>query len=196
MSAGRHPAARQLALLAGGDLSPWTRFMLRRHVGRCPECGAELAALAGLRQDIRTSAMRMPDGVDWANLSAEMKANIHLGLQMSEIARTVPSSAQAGLDDLSLPRVWRTLAVAASLALVIFSGWFLSSPRDFYHRLDPPVAQATGEGVGVAERGATMTLLAPGVGLVSTSAQVGAGVERRYVDADSGQVTIHHVFAE
>jgi len=192
MSAGRHPDALQLALLAGGDVGIWTRLRLRRHLKQCTECAAEFESFVETRQNLRAGAMQMPEGVDWSALAAEMKANIHLGLQMSEIASTVPLNA----DEPALPRMWRTLAVAASLALVIFSGWFLSSPRDFYHRVDPPVAQATGEGVGVAERGSTMTLLAPGAQPQSDTAQVGAGVERRYVDADSGQVTIHHVFAE
>ena len=189
MSASRHPTTAQLALLAGGDLSPWSRLLLRRHVRGCESCQEQLRGFESASRQLKDAALELPAHFDWDQLAAEMKANIRLGLEMGAIASSVPSR-QAGVTN----PLWRqTAAVAASLALVVFSTWFLSRPRDFYHHAEQPVAQATLDGVRVAERGAALTLLAPASASGTLSAKVGEGVEARSVD-ENGQVTIQNVF--
>jgi hypothetical protein len=192
MNASRHPSLDQLALLSGGEMGLWSTFVLRRHTGRCPQCQTELAALQRASLMLRETSLTMPVGLDWNRLAGEMKANIRLGLAMGEIANSVTSRQPLEVD----PRRWQAAAVAASLAFVLFSGWFLSRPHDFYRTLEPPVASVTYDGIGVAERGSPMTLLAPLAETATTSAEFGGGVQARYVNADSGQVTIHHVFTE
>jgi len=191
MSASSHPSAAQLALLAGGELSRWSRFLLRRHVRGCESCQEQLRSFEAASRQLKDAALELPERLDWESLAAEMKANIRLGLEMGAIASSVPTRRSG----FSTPLLRQTAAVATSLALVFFSIWFLSRPRDFYHKVEPPVALATFDGVGVAEHGAAMTLLAPAAESGTTSAEVGAGVEARYVD-ENGQVTIHHVFTQ
>lgn len=188
MSASRHPDIHQLALLAGGELGWWSTFVLRRHTRQCAACRAEVESLQRASQVVRDASLAMPSGLDWERMAGEMKANIRLGLTAGEIAGPLPAAAD--------PRRWQAVAVAASLTFVLFSGWFLSRPHDLYRQAEPPVARVTLDGIGVAQRGAALTLLAPGAQAATTSADIGGGLQARYVDADSGQVTIHHVFTE
>lgn len=48
----RHPDEFTLALLAGGDLAPFSRLRVRMHVKRCAACRKTVAEHARLRSDI------------------------------------------------------------------------------------------------------------------------------------------------
>jgi hypothetical protein len=169
----RHPEWQNLALFAGGDLGWLAARRVRRHLDSCAACRAEVegqkAALEGLQQ----GALSMPDGLDWDSMAAEMKANIHLGLQMGEIANSVP---RRRLEPIGESLRWRAAAVCAALVVIVASGWYLERPRT-------PAVQSTFS-------------LPAASGEVVKSAEIGEGVRARFVDQDSGQVTIQHVFTE
>jgi len=169
----RHPEWQSLALYAGGDLGWLAALRVRRHVQACEACRAEVEGQRAALDGLQRGAMTLPEGLDWEPLAAEMKANIHLGLQMGEIARSVP---RRRLDPTGESLVWRAAAVCASLAVILASGWYLQRPHT-------PAVQTT------------FSLPAGSSELVKT-AEIGEGVRARFVDQDSGQVTIQHVFTE
>ena len=51
---GFHPDEHKLSLLAGGDLAFPGRWFVARHVARCPDCAAAVAAYASARAELRS----------------------------------------------------------------------------------------------------------------------------------------------
>jgi len=188
----RHPSSQQLALYAGRDLNWFDLLRVRLHLGRCYECRSRVDYHEAAIEGVQAGALDLPEGVDWPRLAAEMKANIHLGLEMSEIAGRVP---RRRFDPSGESLGWRVALVGASLAVVIGSGWYLHRARDPYFLAQRPMAQATSEGIEFKAKSSALTLLAPASERVTT-AEIGEGLQTRYVDQDSGQVTIQHVFTE
>lgn len=183
-----HPSETDLALLAGGDCSWLRRFLLRRHVSRCGDCGDTLASFGELRTVIRESGVgEAVDGLDWNHLAGEMRANIRLGLAAGECVSESPVAA---------PRwSWRPqLAVGLACAvLVTGAGVFLHGllPRDAAPAgAAAEVLESTGAGVEVrTNSGSSMTLLNPGdVPADQTITSQGA-LRASYVDAGTVTVT-------
>lgn len=67
----RHPDEFTLALLAGGDLAPLSRFRVRSHVKRCAACRKTVADHARLRSNIAERSV-VPE-VDFAALSHRVR---------------------------------------------------------------------------------------------------------------------------
>jgi hypothetical protein len=190
----KHPDYQRLALFAGGDLDLLEGLAVRLHVSRCAECSAEVEAVREACADLRDGALAMPEGVEWESLAADMKANIRLGLaagaivgDLREPARRVPEAAG-----------WRVAVVMASLAFVAVGGWYLRTPRG----MEPEAARAavvldaSPGGLAVQQRDGALTLLSPKEQPVTTTVSWGGGAKARYIDSETGQVTIHHVYAE
>jgi hypothetical protein len=202
----RHPDESRLALLAGGDAGAWETWMLRRHVRACSTCRMTVDSFVRLRGEIHSELAGMPAGLDWNRLAAEMTANIHVGLAAGECV---------GEPRPRLPvwPLWKpALAVAALLVLLVSSFW-LSFPPDqklaLGHRLarlwsphpagavEPGVyLEADRNGIQVKGNGAALTLMHAGAepSVVSVSAQ--GSLRARYIDDDTGQVTITNVYAQ
>ncbi len=70
-------------------------------------------AFAGLRRD-------MPEDIDWNRLSAEITANIRVGLAAGECV--APRSRKPGALH------WRPAAVVAGIVVVLAGGWWLNTP--------------------------------------------------------------------
>jgi len=81
----QHPSEADLALLAGGDCGAFARFRLNRHLQDCGECQAKVADFVALREE---TALLPEPALNWDLLAAEMRANIHLGLEAGECIRT------------------------------------------------------------------------------------------------------------
>src|SRR5947209_631676 len=107
-----HPTEIELSQLAGGDCGRVTQFFLNRHVRGCERCLDTVAEFVMLRHNL---ASEIPD-LDWDRLEAEMRANIHLGLEAGECVRR-PLQA----------RLWNPrMAVAfASLVFLLGAGFFM-----------------------------------------------------------------------
>jgi hypothetical protein len=123
-----------------------------------------------------------------------MRANIRLGIAAG---RCVEQSAS---EEVRLP--WRTPAVALPVLLLVLLGWILQTvprPATFAPAsADAPGASAVvlnggPTGIGVEQDGRGLSIPTPHDARFSVG---GDSVRARYVDADTGQVKIYHVYAE
>ena len=91
----KHPNESNLALFAGGELGSLRRWSIARHVAACAECRREVSEFSALR-DEAAELSELPE-VSWGSLTAEMKANIRLGLEAGECVtpRSLPRIASA-----------------------------------------------------------------------------------------------------
>ena len=207
----KHPNEIQLALFAGGDLGLWDRWRIRRHVAGCSDCGAEVAALRIASERVREAAPDLPKDLNWNRLAEEMTGNIRVGLAAGEaIARFDRPVARVRPARLG----FNAALVLACATIVFVTAFWTSLPREQAQHLSsalgkiftgqtgrhPAVAQddvmleASSSSIEVKENGRTMMLTHPRSdgGTVSISMKGSAGV--RYVDADTGQVTINKVY--
>ena len=200
----RHPELVNLALYAGGDLGPFASIKTRLHVTRCAQCSAEVELFSSASQEIKTQAAELPQGVDWDQLAAEMRANIKLGLEADSIASHVMDEPRRSSE----PFGWRATYVLAAGTLVVITGWFLHVSPQGEAKLafaTPPAQgisiEATQSGLELKVNGGAMTLRTPEVQpresqpvILTVSSQGSANA--RYVDSETGQVTINNVSFE
>lgn len=185
-----HPTETNLALFAGKDLGLPSRFRIALHLRACSRCRRMVNEFRGLRQFSGGCERELPPGVDWDSLAAEMTANIRLGLAAGRCVT-------ATVVEPELPRArWRAPAVVLPILLLIVAGWILQS---LHPPLRPPgpefVVQTSSAGVGVERNGRGFTLLQPRTENVVYSVR-GEAAGARYVDEETGQVTISHVYAQ
>ncbi|MSV29566.1 MAG: hypothetical protein EXQ52_12610 [Bryobacterales bacterium] len=185
-----HPTETELALYAGGDLAWTDRFRVGKHVGACRRCREEAGAFAALRASAAGELRDMPE-VTWNRLAAEMKANIRLGLEagacVTETSARWPVFAFLGEGFLG------RAAALASLAFVLTAGVWMA------HRETPPpgvILQASGEGIEMVDGERGLSLMNGRTADVTYSVSAQGGVRARYVDSDTGYVTINHVYAQ
>lgn len=193
-----HPLPEQLALFAGGDLAAWNQWRVARHLHACQECSAEVAAFRGATQSAR-ELREFPADLNWGNLALEMKANIRLGLAAGEcVERADVRQASPG---------WRVAAVLAVVLLMIMSGWLLHAPQSHpvqTRTVAPPqmmvesgvILQATSAGIQIQQNGQSLTMLHRDDEPLTVSVNTSGSVRARYVDSDTGQVTITNVYTE
>lgn len=187
----RHPKEADLALYAGGEAGLWGRLRVARHLKGCPECARVVEEFRAIREWTRAGG-EMPAQVDWAALAVEMKANIRVGLAAGECVAPASEPARAG--------AWRP-ALVLPVVLVMVLGWWLQSwpppPAPLAERRVPagPVLRANPGGIEVEQDGRTLALLHPRATEVTFSAS-GQGVRARWVDSDTGYVTISHVYTQ
>lgn len=200
-----HPSAQALALFATTTDLPWTkRVKVGHHVWHCAQCEEQVAAFrtarAQLREEARTSMLTGFEAVaDWPRFEREMLGNIAVGL---DAGRCIDKVGHRHL-------VWRGMLLTAGLTAVFVAGWFthipseqnahlMSSLRRVFGISDPQAAatvvKANREGIEVKTRGATLTFRHPTYAVNSMSGA--SSVTSRYVDEDTGQVTITKVYAQ
>jgi hypothetical protein len=191
----KHPREEHLALFAGGDVGPFERWRVSRHLRACPECRAEVGHFEVLSGIFTEEAERLPEGVNWDRLAAEMKANIRLGLVAGECVSAAGSRPQRP--------VWRPAAVLASAALLLITAWWLNIPPEHHqmnaqHRqtVEAPVVQVAPGGIEVKANSATLTLLRRKAATPVLYVSSPGSLRERFVDADTGQITINNVYTE
>lgn len=189
----KHPQHGTLALYAGGELAWWSRFRVGRHLAACESCARQVEEFQSLREFLEDAGGELPVSVHWHGLASEMKANIRVGLAAGRCV------GQAAPDQVRVP--WRTPALALPVLLVIVVGWLLESVVPPAHLRIVPAASttvvldATSAGIGVEQNGHGFRLLHPRAENVVSSVR-GGSLRSRYVDGETGQVTISHVYAE
>jgi hypothetical protein len=188
----KHPEEGTLALYAGRELGWWGRFHLAHHLRRCERCARRVEEFHSLREFLGAAAGELLADVHWNALAMEMRANVRVGLAAGRCV------AEREPDELRVP--WRTPALALPVLLVILLGWILQS-------LPPPprlaavagpaqvVIDGSQTGIGVEQNGRGFRLLHARAENVLVSVR-GESVRSRYVDAETGQVTIGYVDAE
>lgn len=208
----RHMAETDLALYASGDLPVWRRLAAGLHVRGCEECRGLLETFRTDRQRMRQSADRLPEEIDWDGLSAEMTANIHVGLAAGECV-TPRARKAAALT------WWRPVAAAAGVVVLIGGAWWLNVPRSDTETIaralqsmftgqrstltQPapqeergPMVGASSAGVELVENGGRMKIEQSGLQPVMYSVSTQGSASTRWVDQDTGQVTITAVYVQ
>jgi hypothetical protein len=211
----QHPSEVQLALLAGGDLGFWQRRQTEGHISGCSRCRTELEALRAGRDAFQAAVSAMPSGVDWPVMAEEMTANIHVGLAAGECIAGFEKSAKPVKPRL----VWNAALVLACATMVVVCALWLNLPRAEWNHLVSAIGQVRWGRIGMPvrdlasaqegvilevspawiqlkESGGTLSLLHPRTDGVTTSISMPGSAGARYVDADSGQVTINKVYYE
>lgn len=192
-----HPTKSDLALHAGSDLGWFRRITVDRHVRGCVECRHDVERFVRERETVHANAPGLPQHINWDSLAAEMRANIRLGIAASEcIAHTTPVRRAP---------VWRMAAVTAGLAVFVAGAWWVQRQPAMPEtalamsakRPAETVLKANFAGVGFERDGHAMTLTYAGrPALTTVSAGTRGSVNARYIDEETGQVTIHHVYSE
>ncbi len=190
-----HPCETSLALYAGGELGLFARWRVGRHLDACPECRRLAAQFQAAREELGSRRRELPAGVRWDRLSAEMTANIHVGLAAGECVDP-PATRR-------LSPQWHRAVILAPVAVplvavLVVALWFVR-PRP--HAVQPQwvdgtVIQATAEGIELRQGNGMLSLRHPGAGEVSYAVSPQGTVRARYVDPETGQVTIHNVYAQ
>jgi hypothetical protein len=198
----RHPFDTDLALYAGRDLRGWERIATAFHVRGCERCRETVAAFKQDQQHLAQSADELPPGVNWDRLSSEMTANIRVGLAAGECV------APAARESESTPWWgWKPAAAFAGLALVFSAAWWLNMPAHDMAILSKaftgataedrgPVVEASSEGIEFRENGSAMGVSSSNAQPVATSVSFDGSASARYVDDDTGQVTIATVYVQ
>jgi anti-sigma factor ChrR (cupin superfamily) len=207
-----HVKETDLALYATGDLRLWQRASVHLHVRQCELCRDIVEEFRADGRALRDAAEGLPDGVDWARLSAEMTANIRVGLAAGECV--APRGRRARRF---IPNSWRPVALAslvtAALAALLVGGWWLNMPaqetqalgramRSVWHGRSVmqeergPVIEASSEGIELRKDGGALGVSQDSAKLMTVSVSTQGSASAHYVDQDTGQVTITSVYAQ
>lgn len=200
-----HLNETQLASHRASDLGWLERLQVTAHLHGCPECRRRREEYESAHEALCAMADELPAGLQWDRLSSEMTANINLGVTAGRIvAQAEKPTHLTG---------WRPALVFASTLLVVAAAWYVNAhgrpviPTNMVAvgkaTLAKPVltapAQPTLEmdsaGIGLNDPTRVLTLMHPARGAVF-SVNMQGGVRARYVDAETGQVTINNVYVQ
>ena len=195
----QHPDLADLALFAGRDLPWFQQWTVGRHVSHCPACSVEVASFRKMLSTGLDGEMAPP--VAWEPLAAEMSANIRLGLEASEAiaAYRQPNSAPSPREERWLN--WRAAALVASLTVVASTGWWFAVSAKKLNQpvavvTEPAVVEATDSGVEISDGNGTLELRTPASRASFVSVSTHGAATTRYTDAETGQITINHVYLD
>jgi hypothetical protein len=186
----KHPDQATLALHAGGDLGLMARWRTGRHLAKCGHCRDEAARFHRMRA-ILPELAETPE-IPWNRLAAEMKANIRLGLAAGECVRT----DETRWRETPLFSRARAVVAFASVVVLLFAGLVLEHPAPGAPKYDGVVVQTTANGIQVREGGQALRLLHAGAQNVQYSVGAQGSMRARYVDPETGYVTINDVYAD
>lgn len=173
-----HLSEPDIALHSGGDLEGLPALAAKLHLAGCPYCRLRLERYSQSRAALAEAALEMPAGLDWDSLSAEISANIHLGLAAGDVVRRDARPPRAaGLEPAS-PFRWQFGAVLASLTLVVASVWLMDAPRE---SVEPAPERA---------------VLALPAGAEIRTIDFDGAERARQLDNETGQMTITQVYAD
>ena len=206
-----HPLQADLALYSTGDLPLWRRPLVRMHLAGCDACRSWVAAFDSDRESVRRLAAEMPAGVNWDRMAAEMSANVRVGLEAGECV-----ASRVGKPALSTG--WRVAAASAGVAILLVSAWWLNMPRadsialgQAMRRLaqagpwhagglsledSGPTVQVSASGIQLQQNGGTLGMSQGQQRPVNVTLSVQGSARARYIDADTGQITITGVYAQ
>jgi hypothetical protein len=200
----KHPSENDLALLAGGEAGRVRRFLLDRHVRHCEDCQDKVIEFEELRAELRK--VEVPE-LNWNRLAAEMHANIRVGLEAGECVRPVPTLTRrlsGGGFRYVTPRftmAFASLLLVAGASFILVESSFRARPwrPAILSEAATPVLEATGSGIEFRKGTDSFAFLddrdhngAPAG--QSVSAQ--GAIEKRYVNGETGSVTITNVYLQ
>jgi hypothetical protein len=193
----RHATETQLALFQAGELGLVERLRVRWHVNSCEYCGNELAAFEEARAVFMHGANEVPQDLEWDQLSAEMAANIHLGVEAGECVRPQPVSRPAATP-FQWSAIWRPGLAVASVVVVLYAGtWAVTKKLGSKATNEAGIVlEARPGSLEIRENGAAFSLVRASTASTAISVGTGGSLRARDIDEDTGQVTIYHVYAE
>ena len=201
----QHPQETELALAASGDGGVWAGFRLRRHLKGCTECQLAMESFTDLRGALSADLARGPN---WDERALEMRANIRLALEAGECVREPMYERGASV---AAPTWNPRFALAlASLFLLAGAGIFLretpTAPANSVvaaTRVASPIlasasAILASSDAGIEFRsGETSVMLLNRNGVVADQTVSTLGeIRSRYIDGDTGAVTINNVYLQ
>ena len=203
-SRSTHPSLDTLALYSRGDLPLRARWRTRSHVAGCVDCEQQVflfrSAAAELKREAKAETLTGFEAIaDWTRLEGEMLGNIGVGVAAARCIDKVGRSRYL---------ISRAALVMGLIALFV-AGWVTHIPREQTEhlgaslrrifRMEQPqtagtVLRTTPDGIAVRAQGATLTIMHPPSAVVSMSGT--SAVSARYVDEETGQVTITKVYGQ
>jgi hypothetical protein len=204
LNTARHPSIEILGLYSAGDLPLLLRRRTAQHINRCGACERQVLSFRSSRTELRREAQgQVLTGfeaiADWHALESDMLGNIRVGVAASRCIEKVGRTRKLA----------SRIAWVAGMTALFVCGWLSRVPAEDNQRivsalrravgLERPqfygtVVRSTPEGIAVGAQGATLTILHPESAVISMSGS--ASVTARYVDDDSGQVTIANVYGQ
>ncbi len=205
----KHPGEMELALFAGNDLGFLARWRVAVHLRTCADCRYEVEGLKFGRDSVRELADELPAEVNWKRLSQEMTANVHVGLAAGECV--APIHARPRLHS------WRLATALAAAMLIVTAAMWQGLPAasrshltnsvlaivSFNRHIVPALVQgdsmyleASQKSIGLTDgsQRAMSLVSAREDGAVAVTVSTQGSVGARFVDPDSGQVTINKVY--
>jgi hypothetical protein len=211
----RHAKETDLALFAPGDVSRWNKLRINLHLNRCTRCREIAEAYQTDRERLRREASKMPPGVDWEHLAAEMTANIRVGLEAGEcVAPRRKRRFPVRRTPVKMGFGWAVASAAVGVTFLIgVALWlnFPSSDREVLGRAfgqllhgkaiplsdeSGPVVEASSAGIELRENGGALKISQGALHPVAVSVSAQGSASARYVDADTGQMTITSVYVQ
>jgi len=186
----KHPEKATLALHAGGDLGWWEEWKTARHLVRCGDCRDEVADYQGMRE-ILPELNDVP-GMPWNRIASEMRANIRLGLAAGECVR----QAETPIRDTPLFTAARAAIAMASVVALIVTGLVLERPTPSVLTASSPIVQTTADGIERRAGDRGFALRNGGARDVTYTVGAQGTMGARYVDPDTGTVTMTKVYVE
>jgi hypothetical protein len=200
-----HFSETDLALFASGDQPLWRGAVVRVHIARCERCRHLAQEFRADRDRLRRIASELPASLDWDRMAAEMTANIHLGLSAGECV--APRRRKSPVMS------WRPAAIMAGAAVMLAAGWWLNMPPSttkalgralsavvrgpgaLNSRADETgmVVSANDKGIELRENGTSLGISQGSAPPLSVSVSVQGSASARYIDTETGQVTITSV---
>lgn len=181
----RHPGEADLALFAGGELGPLARWRIEGHLHDCDECRQTVGDFFEMRSRVMDLA-ELPQ-LDWSALAA----GIHRQVAMSRAALEHPAPVASS----RFKPAWTPVL---ALAVMLVLGAYVT------HRYGAP--PATGAVSLNASAGAVelrvgdrqvLTLTNGGQEEEQVNWRVSAdAVSARYLDADTGNITVNNVYTQ
>jgi anti-sigma factor RsiW len=185
----KHPNQATLALHAGGDLGPFRRWLTARHLAHCTACREEVAGYNEMRELLPELA-ELPE-ISWNRMAAEIKANIRLGLEAGECVRT----AETPLRRPASMAGWRAAVAFASVIVLVGGCMVLERPVPV--RAAETSVRSTGDGIQVqAGDDRMLGLMNGGAQKVVYTLDAQGSMGARYIDPETGSVTINTVYAQ
>jgi anti-sigma factor RsiW len=171
----RHPCEAHLALFAGGELGPWARWRIEGHLSDCGRCRQAVSEFFELRR--RAMDLAELPALDWSGMAAGIERRLAM-------ERDRPKALPL------LRPVW----AAAALSVLLAAGVYLSLGHGIQQGA---VLDASGRGVEWrAGSGSALALTNPPqkegeVNWISADA-----ASARYLDKETGNVTVTNVYAQ
>lgn len=200
-----HPEIRTLALYASGDLRGLAAWRMDWHIRRCRQCGNEVTAFREANAELKRSAERQAVAAigsltNWNRLEREMAGNIAVGVAASRcidrsvhkrvlISRGILAGLAAAVLCLAVWIVYFPMQNGQDLVASAGNASGNGTPAG---RSTDTIIETTPEGITVQTPRARLTILHPSSAVISLAR--GPGVSARYIDEETGQVTITTVY--